>query len=169
MQVSLVLVKPDGTQVPIDLKHDRSVIGRQTDCQIRIPHDSVSRRHCEVEVSGGAVRARDLGSSNGTYVNRQPIQEMELHAGDVLAVGPAVFVVRVDGQPAGIDAGRVLASVREPAAAGRSGARSGLKPLVLDDIDESATRKDELSRAEPDLDDSSEFDFDLNDDDAPKL
>jgi pSer/pThr/pTyr-binding forkhead associated (FHA) protein len=167
--VSLVLIKPDGTQLPIELKHERNLIGRQTDCQIRIPNDSVSRRHCEVEVTGGAIKARDLGSANGTYVNRKPIQETELHAGDVLAIGPAVFVVRVDGQPGGIDAGRVLASVREPASAAHPQARSGLKPLVLDDLDDRATRQDDLTRAEPDLDDSSEFDFDLNDEDAPKL
>jgi len=162
-----VLVKPDGSQVPIDLKHDRNILGRQTDCQIRIPSDHVSRRHCEIAVGRAGVTAKDLGSSNGTYVNRQPIQEAELHAGDVLSVGPAVFVVRVGGQPVSIDAGKVLASAVESK---KPTAKAGLKPLTLDELDESPTpAKDDLLGAEPDLDDSSEFDFDLTDDDAPKL
>lgn len=166
MEVSLVLVKPDGSQLPIDLKHDRSIIGRQTDCQIRIPTDAVSRRHCEISIAD-SVTAKDLGSANGTYLNRNPIQEAELHAGDVLSIGPAVFVVRVDGQPASIDAGKVLASAVESK---KPAAKAGLKPLNLDALDDSPTpARDDLLGAEPDLDDSSEFDFDLNDDDAPKL
>ncbi len=49
-----------------------------------------------------ALVAKDLGSSNGTYVNGTRIAEAELKAGDRLRVGPVTFVVQVDGQPAEI-------------------------------------------------------------------
>ena len=52
-------------------QHDDSVtiVGRQQGCQIRIVSSLVSRKHCELTERGGQLRIRDLGSSNGTYVN----------------------------------------------------------------------------------------------------
>jgi len=51
----------------------------------------VSRKHCSIEVSAaGQLVVRDLGSSNGTYINGNrvvPNQPIELRSGDVLALG----------------------------------------------------------------------------------
>jgi pSer/pThr/pTyr-binding forkhead associated (FHA) protein len=48
-------------------------VGRAVDCQIHIPNDevngTVSRHHCQLEIDPPRVRVRDLGSTNGTYVN----------------------------------------------------------------------------------------------------
>lgn len=65
----LWLKAPDGTLVPVAGKP--MTIGRQPDCQIRLPDDTkgVSRRHCTVEEKNGALILTDIGSSGGTFVN----------------------------------------------------------------------------------------------------
>lgn len=64
------------------------VVGRVAGVDIRIDDDSVSRRHAEVEVSGGDVVLRDLGSANGSTVNGEPISEdTALTPGDIIQIG----------------------------------------------------------------------------------
>lgn len=104
VNASLVLVKADGGQKEVPLRPGTSVVGRETDSQIRIPASGVSRRHCEFRVQGNEIVVRDLGSRNGTYVNGEKIEERALKAGDAVAVDEFVFVLRVDGKPAAIDA-----------------------------------------------------------------
>ena len=70
---------------------DRPVLffGRHPDCDVS-PRGSakVSRRHCCVAEASGRVRVRDLGSTNGTWVNDRPVRrEAPLAVGDVLRVG----------------------------------------------------------------------------------
>lgn len=103
MSVELVLVHADGQMRTIPLGDGRHVIGRAKGVKLRIGVDIVSREHAELIVSGDGVTIRDLGSSNGTYVNCQRVEEQELDAGDLLAIGPAVYVIRVNGEPADID------------------------------------------------------------------
>lgn len=108
MNASLVLVQTDGKQREIPLKKAVQVIGRQTDCQLRIPSANVSRHHCEVLVTDTEVSVRDLGSSNGTYVNQERVQQASVSAGDLVSLGGLVFVVRVDGKPEFIDSDDAL-------------------------------------------------------------
>jgi pSer/pThr/pTyr-binding forkhead associated (FHA) protein len=75
------------------------VLGRGGDCALRIPLEQVSRRHCEIVQNNGTLRLRDLGSSNGTYVNGKRVLETKLKAGDRLRVGSLTFTVQVDGKP----------------------------------------------------------------------
>lgn len=80
------------------------IIGRAPDAKLRVPVDSVSRQHCELfENDDEELAIRDLKSSNGTYVNRERIKDRELVPGDLLSVGPVVFVVKIDGHPADVD------------------------------------------------------------------
>jgi Nif-specific regulatory protein len=53
----------------------------------------VSRRHCEVTLDGDSVFLKDLGSSNATFVNGDPVAQAVLKAGDEVAVGSAIFLV----------------------------------------------------------------------------
>lgn len=101
MQVNLVMFK-DEERRDFAVQGDRTVIGRKLDCDLRIPTGDVSREHCEVLSNGSGLRVRDLESANGTYVNGKRVTESPLKAGDKLSVGPVVFVVQVDGQPARI-------------------------------------------------------------------
>lgn len=171
VEVTLVAVTADGSKRDIPMKRARLVIGRKPECDVRIPVPSVSREHCEVRVEGGKVVVKDLGSSNGTYVNRERVQETELAPGHLIGVGPAVFVVRIDGNPARIEpelsfakgsAPEPAAATSAPAARPQSPAKPG-KPApaksIVDDDDD-----DDLK----DKDGSSEFDFDFMDDDDEK-
>ncbi|MFQ5948756.1 MAG: FHA domain-containing protein, partial [Acidimicrobiia bacterium] len=59
---------------------------------------TVSRRHARFTVEGGRLWVEDLGSTNGTYVNRQRKARAELAAGDEVIVGRFHLVVaRGDG------------------------------------------------------------------------
>jgi hypothetical protein len=170
----LTIVQADGRTRDIPLKRPRTVVGRKPECNIRVPVSSVSREHCEVLLGETEVKIRDLGSSNGTYINRERVQESALKAGDLVGVGPAVFVVRIDGEPAQIDAAQARArgAAPEPVAAasapqGRpaSPAKPGAKPAPRPGAPAKPTLSDEGS------DSSVDFDFDefLKDDDDAKL
>lgn len=100
--LALAMFKSDGTRRDFPLVKDRVVIGRKNNCDLRIPLTAVSRQHCEVTIDQSQVTVKDLGSSNGTYHNNVRVQEATLSAGDELVVGPVVFTLIVDGQPADI-------------------------------------------------------------------
>ncbi len=70
-------------------------IGRHDDCQIRIRSSLVSRRHCELFEEGNNLILRDLGSSNGTFVNdKRVLGQQTLKPGDILTIGGVTL--RVD-------------------------------------------------------------------------
>ncbi len=101
MDVVLVMFKDDERrEFPLGSK--KTLLGRRQDCDLRIPTRDVSRRHCEI--GPGEKRSelivRDLGSSNGTFVNDKRIAEAKLKPGDRLTIGPVTFVIRINGEPA---------------------------------------------------------------------
>ena len=63
------------------------LIGRSSACQIVLGDDTVSRRHAELRFEDGRWLLRDLGSSNGTYVNGRYVTEAEVRPGDVVHLG----------------------------------------------------------------------------------
>jgi pSer/pThr/pTyr-binding forkhead associated (FHA) protein len=100
MDVKLVMFKQDGHRRDFQLKKELTTIGRNTDCDFQIPLAVISRRHTQIILKADSVTIRDLGSSNGTYVNGQRIQEAPLAPGDNIVLGPVVFTVVIDGNPA---------------------------------------------------------------------
>ena len=74
----------------VDLSRD-IIIGRDKECDISFPTDSmVSREHCKIEMIKGTLYLRDLGSTNGTFVNKNPVKKnksVKLKPGDILAIG----------------------------------------------------------------------------------
>lgn len=104
MKISLVMVTSDGTNRELAVAKLPLIVGRSAECKLRIPVDSVSRQHCELDENDDEeLVIRDLKSSNGTYVNRERVKERELLPGDLVSIGPVVFVVRIDGHPKNID------------------------------------------------------------------
>jgi diguanylate cyclase (GGDEF)-like protein len=65
--------------------------GRSTKCHIPIDHESVSRKHAAIWWTGKGYRVKDLGSTNGTYVNDQLITEHTLQDGDQIKVGRTIL------------------------------------------------------------------------------
>ena len=65
----------------------RVLIGRGDDCDIKLVSDRVSRHHCEILYKDGHYELRDLGSTNGTFVNGRQIKSTALHDADRIIVG----------------------------------------------------------------------------------
>ena len=83
-------------KAPIELPTGESVIGRSRACLVQIAETTVSRQHAIFVVEPGKVRLRDLGSSNGTFVNGQRVEgEIPLDDGDRVVVGEAELVLRM--------------------------------------------------------------------------
>jgi pSer/pThr/pTyr-binding forkhead associated (FHA) protein len=77
---------PAGATFP--LTGDRITIGRETSAVVFLDDITVSRKHAEIHRNGDTLVLRDLGSLNGTYVNRRRIEEPEaLEDGDELQIG----------------------------------------------------------------------------------
>lgn len=68
------------------LEGGRLTIGRCESADLQIDSTRVSREHACVEIDGAAVVLRDLGSTNGTFVNGEPVDQVELRDGDVITV-----------------------------------------------------------------------------------
>jgi hypothetical protein len=69
------------------LEEERSTIGRRPDSAIFLDDVTVSRDHALIVRRGGDWHLDDLGSLNGTYVNRHRIETVRLSDGDELQVG----------------------------------------------------------------------------------
>jgi diguanylate cyclase (GGDEF)-like protein len=67
------------------------VIGRGTNCDIRINDHSVSRRHARIQPGADGHFAVDLQSTNGTFVNDVPASMQKLKDGDYLRVGNCIY------------------------------------------------------------------------------
>ncbi|MFG0273774.1 MAG: FHA domain-containing protein [Phycisphaerales bacterium] len=161
MKLALVLFKEDGTKREHVVSGDRVLIGRTDDADLQAPSKAVSRKHCEIRINGDAATLRDLGSSNGTYHNETLAEgEVALSPGDRIGVGPFVFTVQIDGDPAHIEP-----PLLEPPKA---------KPAPPKPAPEPTTEKKSPSDSDADLSDliasmdedgSSAFEFNLDDSD----
>ena len=82
---------PDGAlnRAPIEPLPFR--VGRAPDQELVLSSRHVSKHHAEIYSDGEALRVRDLGSRNGTFLNRQPMTDAPLHDGDILHFGESEF------------------------------------------------------------------------------
>ncbi|MBI1918628.1 MAG: FHA domain-containing protein [Planctomycetes bacterium] len=98
MKLSLVVSTPgkqEGKVLPIGLQ--QFLIGRDPQCHLRPASAAISKRHCALIQRDGKIFVRDFDSTNGTFVNDQPIKgEVEVHHDDRLRVGPLLFIVQVE-------------------------------------------------------------------------
>jgi diguanylate cyclase (GGDEF)-like protein len=67
------------------------VVGRSSKCDIQIDQESISRNHSKIVNTGKSILIRDLGSTNGTYVNDEPVDEYVLRDGDLIKIGRTIF------------------------------------------------------------------------------
>jgi len=101
MKLSLVVLsegKAQGQSIPITLP--QFLIGRNNDCHMRPTSPMISKRHCALLVKGGKAFVRDLGSTNGTFVNEELLKgERKLENDDTLRIGPLQFRVALEATP----------------------------------------------------------------------
>src|SRR5262245_53354916 len=71
-------------------------VGRRPGLDLTLPSDSVSKEHAEIYLDLDTLRIRDLGSTNGTFVNRGLITDSELQQGDIVHFADFEFRVGVD-------------------------------------------------------------------------
>src|SRR4051795_7467371 len=69
------------------LDQDVTTAGRHPDSDIFLDDVTVSRRHVEFHREGGGFSVHDVGSLNGTYVNREPVDVAQLAGGDEVQIG----------------------------------------------------------------------------------
>lgn len=69
------------------LDTDTTTVGRHPESEIFLDDITVSRRHAEIRRSPAGFSLGDIGSLNGTYVNRERVEDSELHSGDEIQIG----------------------------------------------------------------------------------
>ena len=120
MQVDLrVLAGPYKGRVFSFTQADTFLIGRTIDSHLYLPEDKFfSRHHCLLEITPPYCRLRDLGSTNGTFVNGQRVTEASLQHGDEIQGGETVLRVDVSSSDTGANS--------------QSPSELATKPLVVD-------------------------------------
>jgi hypothetical protein len=99
------------------------LLGRNPDNDFPIEHPSVSSSHCQITVSGTGVRLKDLGSTGGTFIEGELVEEGNLKTGQTVLLGSVAMRFETDPEEG---AGQTPASTTHTAStAGTSG------PLVL--------------------------------------
>ncbi len=150
MSVALVVFGKKSGRKDFALETGPVLIGRKTDADLRIPVAEVSRAHCEIIVEGDDVKLRDLGSSNGTFVNQQKVSRATLKPGDQITIGPVVFTLQVNGVPSVISPMPQAPPAKKPVPAPAPADGSG--EIDIDELEEL------------DIDDISDLDLDELDD-----
>ncbi len=76
-------------------------VGRDPDCEHCIEHPTISSFHCELALTADGVYVHDCGSTNGTFINGEPVTEAWLDSGQTLRLGDVeLFVESTDANMA---------------------------------------------------------------------
>ena len=97
--LSLKVVEGEEKGTVFPMSKARMLIGRGN-ADITLNDPTASRLHCAVEVSNQQVFLRDLSSSNGTFVNDQPVVVAPLREGSTFRVGMHVLQLLINPRPA---------------------------------------------------------------------
>jgi predicted component of type VI protein secretion system len=95
MKITLVVASGTHQGKSIPVPGTQFIIGRDEGCHLRPASPAVSKKHCAVFLKDGKPFVRDYGSTNGTFINDQPVEgEREVTDGDRLRVGPLDFTLK---------------------------------------------------------------------------
>jgi pSer/pThr/pTyr-binding forkhead associated (FHA) protein len=172
MKLSLVVLTPGPNQGKLlEIKLSQFVVGRDPQCQLRPASPMISKRHCAVLQREGKAFIRDFDSTNGTFVNNEPVKgEIELHNGDQLKIGPLQFEVKIEATapvnrptpPPPTKPMTKTASSSTPIPA--SGGRPSAKPAVAPTASKAETSSDASDDASSNDDDIAAMLLSLHDD-----
>ncbi|HTV75522.1 MAG TPA: FHA domain-containing protein [Candidatus Baltobacteraceae bacterium] len=89
-----LLIKTEGLENRIlELRLGVNRVGRDPDCEFCINHPTISSVHCELALSNDGVYIHDCDSTNGTFVNGEPVMEAWLDAGQEVRFGDVELLV----------------------------------------------------------------------------
>ena len=81
----------------LELRLGVNRVGRDPDCEFCIDHPTISSLHCELSLSNDGVYIHDCKSTNGTFVNGQPVMEAWLDPGQTVHLGDVeLFIESTD-------------------------------------------------------------------------
>lgn len=89
----LRLIPAKGEAIVVDA--DEALVGREANCNVMVPHPSVSRRHALLKRKQDVFFVVDQGSANGTFVDSRRIVDAALREGSMLRFGSASFKVEI--------------------------------------------------------------------------
>jgi hypothetical protein len=92
----LALVSVDNPGLRLKITRVSGLLGRNPACELAVPHPSVSRQHCLLQISERGLNVKDLGTTNGTRVNGIALGEGLVNVGDKLAFGHVAFILEQD-------------------------------------------------------------------------
>jgi pSer/pThr/pTyr-binding forkhead associated (FHA) protein len=87
--------KYEGGEFPLEEGKD-IIVGRSSELDMVLVEEMVSRKHAKITVRRGAITIEDLGSTNGSFVNGERIQQATLHEGDRILIGTSILKVVSD-------------------------------------------------------------------------
>jgi diguanylate cyclase (GGDEF)-like protein len=90
-EACLVLIYGTDLGKKYNLEKPSIIIGRSPKSDIQVDQEAVSRNHAKIINNGKVLLVRDLGSTNGTFVNENAIEETELRDGDQIKIGRTIF------------------------------------------------------------------------------
>lgn len=83
----LVVLSEGYTGLSYELKAEKTTIGRIEDNSFQIADASVSSHHAEISMRGDGIWVKDLQSTNGSFIDGEPITEAPLKPGQILRLG----------------------------------------------------------------------------------
>ena len=96
-------------------------VGRTEVCDLNFPDDlQMSSRHASLELNGDACVVKDLGSTNGTRVNEEPVESAQVSASDIIRCGGTEFTVEWSSEGPSIVGGDAAAPVDDTPAVAAS-------------------------------------------------
>ncbi len=96
-EACLVIIYGEDLGRRVPLGEEPCVIGRSSKCDVQVDQESVSRNHARISRLGDGYSIRDLGSTNGTYVNDELVDDVMLRDGDQVKIGRTIFKFIVGG------------------------------------------------------------------------
>ncbi len=95
-ELRLLVIEGDNARAYPLPAHGTLIVGRSEECEVRIDHPSLSRRHAAIEIDRG-IWIKELGSTNGTRLGGRrlrPEERVPLPPGEIVEIGPIVAVVQ---------------------------------------------------------------------------
>ena len=93
--ISLNVKKNEELEAAYSLRKCEIVLGRDERCDVKLPADSVSRKHAVIREKNGSYEIADLFSANGTVVNTRCITTSKLESGDLIIIAPFTIEVSI--------------------------------------------------------------------------